>query len=95
MTGGVPLVEMRFPVVLKMVIGKDRIRVRGRSLPEALDAAYAALPQLQHHLTLESGDLRPHILCIVNGESVLRDEVAGTTLADGDEIWIHQAISGG
>ena len=95
MSDGAPLVELRFPAVLKMVVGTDRLRVRGRTIPEALDAAYAELPHLRHHLTLESGDLRPHVLCIVNGESVLRDEVAATTLADGDEILIHQAISGG
>ena len=44
---------------------------------------------------LESGELRPHVLCILNGESVQRDQVAATTLSDGDEIWIQQAISGG
>jgi sulfur carrier protein ThiS len=92
---GAPLVELRLPAVLKVMVGRDRLRVRGRSLPEALEAAYAELPQLRYHLTLESGDLRPHVLCIVNGESVPRDEIAATTLADGDEIWIHQAISGG
>ncbi len=95
MTSAAPLVELRLPAVLKEVVGKDRLRVRGRNLPEAFDAAYAELPQLRHHLTLESGELRPHILCIVNGESVQRDEFAGTELADGDEIWVHQAISGG
>jgi sulfur carrier protein ThiS len=89
-------VTLRLPSVLKVVVGTDRVQVQGRTLPEALEAAYAELPRLRHLLTLEdSGDLRPHILCIVNGESVHRDEVAGTELADGDEIWIHQAISGG
>ena len=95
MTGDVPLIEFRFPAVLKMVVGTDRVRVRGRTIHEALDAAYAKLPQLRHPLTLESGGLRPHVLCILNGESVLREEVAATQLADGDEILIHQAISGG
>ena len=95
MTTGAPLVELRLPAVLKMAVGKDRLRVRGRNLPEALRAAYDALPQLRYHLTLDSGELRPHVLCIVNGESVLREEVATTTLTEGDEIWIHQAISGG
>jgi len=90
-----PLVELRLPAVLKVAVGRDRVRVRASTLPQALDAAYAELPQLRYHLALESGDLRPHVLCIVNGESVPRDEVAKTRLAEGDEIWIHQAISGG
>jgi len=95
MSSNAPQVEFKFPAVLTMVVETGGVRVRGRTLPEALEAAYDAVPQLRYHLTLESGDLRPHILCIVNGESVLRDEVATTTLADGDEILIHQAISGG
>ena len=95
MTDTAPRVELRLPSVLKMVVGRDRVQVRGRTLPEALAHAYDQLPRLRHHLTLDDGELRPHVLCIVNGESVLRDEVATTALADGDEIWIHQAISGG
>jgi sulfur carrier protein ThiS len=90
-----PRVELRLPAVLKVVVGKDRVEVRGRTLPEALEAAYEALPRLRHHIALESGGLRPHVLCILNGASVPRDEVDTTKLAEGDEIWIHQAISGG
>ncbi|MHC4960315.1 MAG: MoaD/ThiS family protein [Planctomycetota bacterium] len=95
MTGAAPLVEFRFPAVLKVVLGTDRVKVRAGTLPEALEAAYAEVPRLRYHIALESGDLRPHVLCILNSESVPRDEVATTGLAEGDEIWIHQAISGG
>lgn len=95
MSADAPEVEFRFPAVLQLVVETGRVKVRGRTLPEALEAAYEAVPQLRYHLTMESGELRPHILCLVNGESVLREEVATTTLADGDEILIHQAISGG
>jgi len=95
MTAGAPEVLFRFPAVLKMVVERDRLRVRGGTLPEALEAAYEALPNLRHHLAQDSGELRPHVLCVVNGEAVPREEVAGRKLQDGDEILIHQAISGG
>lgn len=95
MTGPAPRVELRLPSVLKVMVGTDRVSVRGRTLPEALEAAFGELPRLRYHLMLESGELRPHVLCIVNGEAVPRDEVAATRLAEGDEVWIHQAISGG
>ena len=90
-----PEVELRLPSVLKVMVGRDRLRLRARDLPAAFEAAFAELPHLRDHLTLESGELRPHVLCILNGESVARDEFATTSLADGDEILIHQAISGG
>ena len=95
MSKAAPMVELRLPAVLKVAVGTDRIEVRGRDLPEALEAAYAELPQLRYHLTLDSGELRPHVICIVNGASVPRDDVAETELKEGDEVWIHQAISGG
>ena len=88
-------VDLRLPSVLKDVTGRDHVRVRGRTVRDALEAAYEALPRLRYHLALESGDLRPHVLCVLNGEAVERDRLNETKLKDGDEIWIHQAISGG
>lgn len=95
MTRPAPSVELQLPTVLQMAVGKGRIAARGHTIPEALRSAFGELPQLEQHLVLASGELRPHILCVVNGDSVLRDEVAGFALSEGDEILIHQAISGG
>ena len=95
MSAAAPRIVLRLPSVLKVMVGKERLTVRGETLPEALEAAFEALPNLRYHLTLEGGGLRPHVLCLVNGESVPRDDVATRTLADGDEVEIHQAISGG
>lgn len=95
MSGAAPTILLRFPSMLGPIVGGDRLEVRGASIPDVLEAAFERVPTLRDHLTLGSGELRPHILCIVNGESVLRDEVAVTRLSDGDEVWIHQAISGG
>jgi sulfur carrier protein ThiS len=88
-------VLLRLPAVLKLVIGRDRLHVRGTTLPEAIEDAFEQVPLLRHHLTLKSGGLRPHILCLLNGESVPRDQIEATALSEGDEILIHQAISGG
>jgi sulfur carrier protein ThiS len=88
-------VTLCLPGVLKMVVGTDRIAVQGNTVPEALRSAFAQHPQLEAHLLLESGELRPHILCVVNGQCLLREEVGRFDLKEGDEILIHQAISGG
>ena len=91
-----PRVSLRLPTVLATVVGFDRVDARGGTLLELLEAAFELQPRLRHHLMHEGSDeLRPHVLCLVNGESVPRDEVTSTALADGDEVWIHQAISGG
>lgn len=88
-------VSLRLPSVLKVAVGADHVVVAGRTVGEALDAACAALPNLRRHLLLADGALRPHVLCLVNGRVLPRDGFAAHDLADGDEILIHQAISGG
>lgn len=95
MTKNAPAVSLEIPVVLEPVAGRSHFDLRGGSIAEVLEAAFGVVPALRHHLTGESGKLRPHILCIVNGVNIAREDMAKTTLADGDEILIHQAISGG
>ena len=90
-----PTVHFLLPAVLKAVIGCDRFHVRATNVGEALEAAFAEFPTLRHHLTLESGELRPHVLCVLNGECLARSDLKTTELSEGDEILIHQAISGG
>ena len=90
-----PRASLELPSVLRAVAGWTRLEVRGRTIGEALEAAFEKTPILRHHMTLDSGDLRPHVLCIRNGIVVPREGVRATELADGDEILIHQAISGG
>lgn len=88
-------VTLELPSILRAVSGWRRVELRGRTIGEALEAAFEKTPALRHHLTLDSGELRPHILCILNEATVPRDQVRATALSDGDEILIHQAISGG
>ena len=88
-------VTLRLPSVLKVAVGADRVRIEGATVGEALEAAFAALPNLRRHLLLANGELRPHALCLVNGEVLRRRGFRDRALRDGDEILIHQAISGG
>lgn len=90
-----PSVTLELPSILRPVAGWRRLEVRGRTIAEALDAAFERSPALRHHLLRETGALRPHILCILNTTCLPREQVMATALGDGDEILIHQAISGG
>jgi molybdopterin converting factor small subunit len=83
------------PTVLRPIAGKTRFTVAGPDVGAALEDAFARVPVLRRHLLLPDGDLRPHVLCLVNGICLARATWRGTGLADGDEILIHQAISGG
>ena len=95
MSEDAPRVTIRLPSVLKVMVGRDRIPVRARTVQAALDAAFDALPALRHHLAHEAGGLRPHVLCLVNEKHVPRDALATTPVEEGDVIQIWQAITGG
>ena len=88
-------VTVVLPKLLEPAVGKTRLQVSGGTIVEVLEAAFDALPGLRHHLQLDSGQLRPHLLCLVNDQLVDRSEHLSRLLADGDELLIHQAISGG
>ena len=91
-----PQVTLRLPSVLHMIAGASEVRAHGSTIAEVLASVFESVPLLERHLIdAKSGQLRPHVLCVVNGAALLREEVADARLADGDEILIHQAISGG
>jgi sulfur carrier protein ThiS len=88
-------VSLELPSVLHAVAGWRRLELTAPTIGAALEAAFRKTPVLRHHLTLDSGALRPHVLCVLNGDVLPRDAVLSTELGDGDAILIHQAISGG
>ena len=88
-------VTLELPSVLRAVAGWRRIELRGRTIGDVLEGAFERTPILRHHMMLDSTTLRPHVLCVLNDSTIPRDQVHSTSLTDGDEILIHQAISGG
>lgn len=92
---GAPVVSLELPSVLHPVAGWRRLELTARTIGEAFEAAFRKTPVLRHHLTLDSGGIRPHVLCVLNGDVLPRDAALATSLTDGDAILIHQAISGG
>ena len=62
---------------------------------EALEALFAAHPGLRDRIVGESGRVREHINVFVEGESIRHTGELATPLADGAEVTILPAISGG
>ena len=88
-------VVLRIPVLLEPVVGTVKMELAGGTIAEVLEGAFEAHPVLRHHIMNDDGILRPHILCMHNGANVGREPLAEIALADGDELEIMQAISGG
>ena len=74
--------------------GRLRMEVEATTAGEAVDGLLAAWPGLAVHLFDERGELRPHVLCFIDGEATrLGDRRAPLTA--GGEIRFVQAVSGG
>jgi len=92
---GAPWVTVILPRMLADVLGEATLRVQGSTVAEVMEAAYARLPALRHHLCDDSGDFRTHVLCVHNGVTTRETGNLKGRTREGDEIRILQAISGG
>jgi sulfur-carrier protein len=85
---------VRLPGILEPAVGAVReVTVSGVTVQEALADLCAQHPTLQVRLFDEQGRLRRHVLCVHNGRVTRLAQPA--LLADGDELTILPAVSGG
>jgi molybdopterin synthase sulfur carrier subunit len=77
--------------------GRDRIEVGGSpsTLGDALEALWVVCPGLRDRVVTEQREIREHVNVFVGVENVRYTGGLETPLADGAEISIFQAVSGG
>ena len=80
-----------------MTDGRSHVDVEpsGGALQDALEALFAAHPTLRDRILTERGEIREHVNVFVGKTEARRTGGLATPLADGIEIWIIPAISGG
>ena len=91
-------VRVELPSLLVRFAGAATLEVEADTLSQALKALVAEHPALSLHLFDESGAFRQHVLCFHNGTNTRWFEGPGDLdrpVADGDEIRLMQAVSGG
>lgn len=85
---------VRLPRVLEPVVGIVReVPVSGTTVQEALSDLCAQHPPLTARLFDETGALRRSVVCVHNGRATRLTRLE--SLADGDELAILPAVSGG
>jgi molybdopterin converting factor small subunit len=79
----------------KFTCGAETVEVEAASIKEMLDSLDSRFPGFRASVCDESGSLRRFINIYVDGEDVRFLENLATPVADGTEVAIVPAISGG
>ena len=76
---------------------RESIEIEGTpaTVSDALEALWALCPGLRDRVATEGGEIRQHVNLFVGRENVRYTGGLSTSVADGDEISIFPAISGG
>ena len=87
------MITVRFPRVMAPAIGDaTTLSLEADTVGSAIEAMTAAMPAVRVHLFDETGTLRPHVLCFVDGESNRLLDAAHPVASD---ITFVQSVSGG
>jgi sulfur carrier protein ThiS len=65
------------------------------TLRAALDAAFAAAPDMRSYVLDEQGAVRKHVAVFVNGEMIPSRTELARALQPGDRVHVIQALTGG
>jgi molybdopterin converting factor small subunit len=84
-----------FTPALRRFLRVPDTEVAGATVGEALAGAFGANHALRSYVLDDQGALRRHVAIYVNGEPVRDRTGLGDPVADGDEIYVFQALTGG
>lgn len=86
-------VQVTIPSMLAtLVSGERRFDVEAADLEGVLEALFARHPELRVHVLDEQGALRRHVMLFHNDVAVRGRDGA---VAEGDQVTVLQAVSGG
>jgi sulfur-carrier protein len=92
------MIVFLIPGYLRPFTGQRRsveIAAGPRTVGEALDALGAQFPGVRERVLIETGEVRQHVNVFVGADSIRHTGGLGTPVADGAEISILPAVSGG
>ncbi len=90
------MIKVKFTSALKQFFPDLRAQeFEGSSVKEIIASIEAIYPGMQNYLLEEDGSLRKHVNIFVRDEMMTDRDTLSDTLAEGDEVLIFQALSGG
>lgn len=89
-------IKVKLPTQLRASAGGDgEVSVEGTTVGEALDALYAAHPELKERIAEEDGTLRRFVNVYLDGDDIRFGEGLATPVKDGATLQILPAVAGG
>lgn len=90
------MVVVRFTRHLKRFFPNlTEVEVEGETVRQIIGAVDERFPGIDAYVLDEAGRLRKHVNIFVNGEMIADRQGLSDTVADGAEVFIMQALSGG
>jgi molybdopterin converting factor small subunit len=87
--------EVAFTSAMQRHVECPAERVQGATVRDALDAYFARHRAVRTYVLDEQGLLRHHVVVFVDGVQVRDRAALAEPVADGAEIYVMQALSGG
>lgn len=89
-------IQVRIPTPLrKFTDGRDTVEASGGTIGEVLNGLCAQHTEFKPRLFKEDGSLNRFVNIFVNDEDIRFQDNLDTTVKEGDEVSIIQAVAGG
>jgi sulfur carrier protein ThiS len=89
------MVTVSFTYFLQRYVECPTVQVTARTVREALHAVFERTPRARGYILDDQGALRQHVVVFVNGRPIRDRAAQGDELADGADVYVMQALSGG
>jgi len=89
------MVRVNFTANLQRHVRAPECEAAPGTVRAVLDEVFARQPALRGYVLDDQGGLRQHMSVFVNGEQIADRRALSDVVADGGEVWVMQALSGG
>jgi len=89
------MARITFTGHLQRHIGCPDTQAPGKTVAEVLERVFAANPKARSYVLDDQGRVRKHVNLFVNDAPIADRDFLSDPVADNDEIYVLQALSGG
>jgi len=89
------MAKVTFTANLRQHVECPPIEAPGRTVRDVLDAAFRENSKLRSYVLDDQGAVRKHMVIFVNGRAIADRATLSDPVAEGAEIYVMQALSGG